>query len=86
MFAYAVIALFLLTAILVGVSLTDSAMRARRAFGRLQSQHRAARWMDTGVSVTIVRPRLEPASTVVTLPPRDALAMRRALSPLAAAA
>lgn len=86
MFAYAVAALFSLTAVLVAVSLTDSAMRARRAFRRLSVERRQLASLGGHVTVTVVRPRIEPEATVVVLPARKPAAAIRALRPLAAAA
>ncbi len=86
MFAYAVVALFSLTAILVALSLTDSAIRARRAFHRLAIQRRQMDAMGSPVTVTVIRPRAETASTVVALSSRKPAEAIRALRPLAAAA
>lgn len=86
MFAIAVIALFALTAVLVSLSLTDSAMRAKRAVRRLQFERRQSNAFASDVMVTIVCPRIEPATTVVALPSRKPAAAIRALRPLAAAA
>lgn len=86
MFAYVVVVLFSVTAVLVALSLTDSALRARRAFRRLAVERRQAyAWCDD-VTVTVVRPRIEAEPKVVALPSRKPAAAIRALRPLAAAA
>ncbi|NVE94420.1 hypothetical protein [Altererythrobacter lutimaris] len=86
MFAYAVAALFALTALLVALSLTDSAMRARRAFRRLALERRNMDAFASDVVVTVVRPGTEAATNVVKLPSRKPADAIRALRPLAAAA
>lgn len=86
MFAYVVVALFVFTAVLVGLSLADSALRARSAFQRLKFERRQSDISCSDVVVTVVRPAIQPQSTVVVLPAREPAAAIRALRPLAAAA
>ncbi|XUU59647.1 hypothetical protein ACRAQ6_08675 [Erythrobacter sp. HA6-11] len=86
MFAFAVAALFALTALLVALSLTDSTMRAHRAFRRLALERCNADAFASDVIVTVVRPRIEAQTNVVKLPSRKPAEAIRALRPLAAAA
>lgn len=85
MFAYAVAALFALTALVVALSLTDSLLRARQAFKRLKGERARPDASFVDVAVTVVsRTQAEPK--VVALPSRKPAEVIRSLRPLAAAA
>lgn len=65
MFAILVVALFVCTAALVGLSLTDSAMRARRAWRRMQRER--GQFLDNGIAVEWRSAIPKPAAVKLTL-------------------